>query len=104
MEALRLLLASAEAPVPQVMDNESWAVEPSRLIPGCNKYGDGEVVYHRFGEDEGYEPPILERDCHGVKPSYEEVAEEFRLFHNLYFDSKNKKYIKIKDDGSEHEI
>jgi hypothetical protein len=43
----------------KVLQKESWAVEPSRLHPGCTQYAGGEVVYHRFGDDEGYEPQVI---------------------------------------------
>ncbi len=93
-----------EGKVGQISKTDSWPFEPSRMRPGCTKYADGNVVYNRFGDDQGYEPLILERSFHGIKPPYEEVSEEFRLFHNLYFDRKNNKHIKITDDGSEHNV
>ncbi|MEK7447867.1 MAG: hypothetical protein AAB019_00115, partial [Planctomycetota bacterium] len=47
---------------------------------------------------------ILARNFHDVKPSYLEVAEEFRLFHNLFYDIKSGKCIKIDDNGDEEDV
>jgi hypothetical protein len=27
---------------------------------------------------------VIERQFHGIRPNYNELSEEFRLFHNLY--------------------
>ncbi|MFH0702231.1 MAG: hypothetical protein V2B14_01665 [bacterium] len=54
-----------------------------------------------FGNDEDIELLVICRNWHGVKESYNEISEEFRFFHNLYFDGKNNKYIKIDEDGNE---
>ncbi len=56
--------------------------------------------YLRFGNDKGIEPLYLVRDFHDVYPKNFELAEEFRLFHNLYY-KENGDYIKIDDDGDE---
>ena len=44
------------------------------------------------------------RSFHDARNGYQEVSEEFRLFHNLYHDRKNNRYIKISDDGNETTI
>ncbi len=59
------------------------------------------VEYLRFGNDEGIEPLVIERDFHGIKEDYREISEEFRLFHRLYHDKKTDSYIKIDDAGNE---
>ncbi len=61
-------------------------------------------VYDRFGNDKGLEPLIIEREFHGIRESYLEIAEEFRLFHNLYHDPKTNTYIKFSDDGEEQKV
>ena len=35
---------------------------------------------------------------------YNEISEEFRLFHNLYHDKEKDEYIKIDDEGNEHRV
>ncbi len=57
-------------------------------LPGCSVYYDGEnevASYHRFGDDDGVEPLVVLRDFHGVLPTFLELSEEYRHFHNLFF-------------------
>ena len=93
-----------EARCDNVLAISDWVFDPHDLTPSCIKYSDGSVVYLPFGSDEGFEPFVVERRFHQIKPAHVEIKEEFRLFHNLYYDAKNHVYIKIKDDGSEHEV
>lgn len=46
------------------------------------------------------EPLILARSFDDVVPSYREVSQEFRLFHNLYWDPVGQQYSFVKEDGS----
>ncbi|WP_144034003.1 hypothetical protein SPSIL_050180 [Sporomusa silvacetica DSM 10669] len=66
--------------------------------------GDEEsVTYHRQGSDSGIEPLVYLRSFHDIRHSYVEISEEFRLFHNLYYDKKNDKYVLITDSGDEED-
>ena len=59
--------------------------------------------YKRFS-DEGIEPFIYYRSEFGIKPSYFELSEEFRLYYNLfeeYVDLDNRNYIYIDSNGDE---
>lgn len=53
------------------------------------------------------EPLVLARNFHesktyfGKRTSYQEIIEEFRMFHNLYHDRETDTYIKIDDEGNE---
>ena len=53
------------------------------------------------------EPIVITRNFHesktnfGKRASYQEIIEQFRLFHNLYHDSLTDTYIKIDDEGNE---
>jgi hypothetical protein len=62
------------------------------------------IQYYAHGDPGGHQPLVIERRFHSIKPAYEEISEEFRLFHNLYFDPKNNKYIKVREDGSEQDV
>ena len=53
---------------------------------------------------DGVEPLVLPRRFHGVKLEYQEISEEFRLFHNLYHDRGSDYYFKIDDAGNEIKI
>jgi hypothetical protein len=47
------------------------------------------------------EPLVIDRHFHRVRPDYEEISEEFRHFHDLYYDRKLDQYFKIDSDGNE---
>lgn len=53
------------------------------------------------GTENGVEPLIICRSFGGVREDYNEISEEFRLFHNLYHDRKTDTYIKIDEAGNE---
>jgi hypothetical protein len=93
-----------ESKIDRILQADDWGLEPRHLRPGCIEFGDGRIVYYRYGSEEGYEPLVLEREFGGIKPTSQELNEEFRLFHNLYFDSANAKYVKVMDDGSEQDV
>ena len=62
--------------------------------------------YKRFS-DEGIEPFIYYRSEFGIKPSYFELSEEFRLYYNLfeeYVDLDNRNYIYIDSNGDEEVV
>lgn len=82
----------------------SWDLFHGDGTPGAVEYyekGDRKVEYLRFGNDSGIEPLIIEREFHGIRPDYEEISEEFRLFHGLYHDRREDCYYKIDDAGNE---
>lgn len=47
---------------------------------------------------------MIYRGFAGIKEDYVEFNQEFCLFHNLYFDSKNSKYIAFDDAGDEVDV
>ena len=72
--------------------------------------GVGQFQYLRYGNDNQIEPLVINREFnesqinYGTRTEYSEIAEEFRLFHNLYHDKEKDKYIKIDDEGNEHRV
>lgn len=87
-----------------VLSNYTWDLSIGSGMPGsCVYYDKGVEVpeYHRFGSNNDVEPLVICREFHGFKSDYKEVSEEFRLFHNLYHDHMNNRYIKVDDDGNE---
>ena len=81
-----------------------WDLNTGRGVPGSVEYyetSNRRVEYLRFGNDSGIEPLVIEREFHGIRPDYEEISEEFRLFHELYHDRKEDRYYKIDDAGNE---
>ena len=82
----------------------TWDLMHGHGIPGAVEYhehGKKRIVYCRFGDDDGVEPLVIEREFHGIREDYIEISEEFRLFHRLYHDRKLEQFIKIGDDGDE---
>ena len=53
------------------------------------------------GTEDGFEPLIITRSFGGIREDYNEISEEFRLFHDLYHDRRTDTYIKIDDAGNE---
>lgn len=88
------------------MKDTSWDLSLGQGLPCCvtSGYGDDQIIeYVRYGK-KGVQPLVYYRSFEGVKPSYIEVLEEFRLYHNLFYDAKLNKYIKIDDNGDEEDI
>lgn len=94
--------------VGEALNNESWDLSIGNGMPCCSEsyFGteDKQINYQRFGNDDGIEPLILCREFHGMKKNYVEVSEEFRLFHNLYYDRSYNNFVKIDDSGVEENI
>jgi ASC-1-like (ASCH) protein len=82
----------------------TWDLFYGNGIPCAVEYyenGKPRVEYLRFGNDHGVEPLLIGREFHGIRPNYQEISEEFRLFHGLYHDRKEDRYYKINDAGNE---
>lgn len=89
----------------RVLLDLSWDLSVGDGLPSAVIYhGDGEkeVKYLRYGSDHGIEPLVIEHEFYGMRDNYKEISEEFRLFHRLYHDRKQDRYIKIDNDGNEH--
>lgn len=89
------------------LSNISWDFSHGNGYPGACKHYENEeeiTTYYRFGDNSGIEPLIIDRNYYGMRPDYKEISEEFRLFHRLYHDRKEDKFIKIDDDGEEHVV
>jgi hypothetical protein len=83
----------------------TWDLRHGHGLPGTVQYREeNETIteYLRFGDESGIEPLIIDRTFHGIRPDYEEISEEFRLFHGLYHDRKENHFIKIDRNGNEH--
>ncbi len=68
------------------LERNEWDLSIGSGRPCFTKYFKGRhetVQYERFGSDEGVRPLVLHRSFNDAFPSYEELDEEFRLYHNL---------------------
>jgi len=85
----------------------SWDLTHGQGMPGAVEYHEGKnkrVEYLRYGNYNGIEPLVIDREFYGMRDDYVEICEEFRLFHQLYHDRKHDRYFKYDDSGNEHLI
>lgn len=106
--SLRESLSCALVPngyVEKALADVDWDMQPN-VGPGCVQYGGAKTTtkYLRFVTESGLEPLVIERSFHGLKPESLEILEEFRLFHNLYFDQLRNTFVKIDSDGNETDV
>jgi hypothetical protein len=95
------LLSPAQAA--DALTRKGWDLSIGNGTPGfTQRYDSGAEIntYDRFGMD-GIEPLLYCRNFHGIKPRQFDLSEEFRLFHNLYHDRHNDRYIHVDDRGNE---
>lgn len=93
--------------VEKCLANISWDLSHGDGYPGANIHYENDIevpTYHRYGFNQGIEPLIFDREFHGIRPDYKEINEEFRLFHRLFHDTKEDRYIKIDDNGVEEVV
>ena len=57
--------------------------------------------YETYGNENGIEPLVLRRKFYNHWPSSVELSQEFRLYHELYEDRKNKQFLISDRDGNE---
>ncbi|MCW5823738.1 MAG: hypothetical protein KIT34_13115 [Cyanobacteria bacterium TGS_CYA1] len=86
------------------LKSDGWDLNLQGGLPGFLGYPPGETDYARFGREDGIEPLVFERLFYGLKPREIDISEEFRHYHNLWFDSKRNKYYKFSESGDEVEI
>ncbi len=93
--------------VDQSLKNATWEKSIGYVQPGSvTWYEDGKprVEYSHFTDKGSVQPLVLIRDFRGVRPKYIEILEEFRLFHNLYYDKNKDVYLKLFNNGDEDEV
>ena len=91
------------AKIEQALSRPEWDLMRGSGTPSpIEGYGGGShnAEYLRFGNKDGIEPLVIDRDFHSFKENYLEISEEFRLFHNLYHDHNQGRYIKFDDNGN----
>ncbi len=90
-----------------VLSNPCWNFSYDQGVPSAvihHENGEENVEYLRYGADDEIEPLVIYREFYGMRDNYQEISEEFRLFHRLYYDRKTDRYIKIDDSGNEHVV
>ncbi len=88
------------------LDKDSWDLRRGDGLPGfsqCWQDGKETTTYHRFG-DKGIRPLVVYRHFDGAWPSYLELCEEFRHFHNLAEDHQRHILLDFDESGYEVEV
>ena len=69
----------------------------------CTSYdADGPKTEYLRNPNEGIEHLAVYRSFPS-RENYVELAEDFRLYHNLFYDAQRNVYLKLNDDGQEEE-
>ena len=88
--------------VDKIMSSNTWNFNYNNGYPYFYE-DNGKIEYFRYGDNQGIEPLVVTRNFYDVKKEYIEISQEFILFHNLYYESKENKYYKLVD-GNEYLI
>ena len=91
----------------QLLQQEGWDLYLGDGAPSVwTHYDDGKVsnrVYCPYGNEVGVEPLIIHRSFSGIREDYTEVAQEFRLYYNLYPEPSKNHLLQIDQNGDESE-
>lgn len=101
------LVPHDEESIDHLLSAKGWGWYQRSPRPGfCVSWANGEQTteYIDWGGDYGHRPLVVEREYHGVFADEIELLEEFRLFFNLHFDRRAKKYFAPRDDGRIEEV
>lgn len=90
----------------EVLSDDTWDLGIGEGLPGFTQSWDAKnrkrTTYMRYGNLEGIEPLVIIQNHHGSRPEMlPQLAEEFRLYHNLWSTSDLRKLYKLKNDGLE---
>jgi hypothetical protein len=87
-----------------VKKKDGWDIGPAEGTPGIwTHYRENkeDIRYCSFGNEDGIEPIVIWRSFHGMRPDFLELAQEFRLYHNLYQDPTHNRFIYFDKNGDE---
>lgn len=90
----------------EALEQDDWDLDIGGGLPDFSQSLQGNITttsYHRFGT-EGIRPLVIYRDFHGAWPSYLELCEEFRHFHNLAEDHQRQLLLDFDESGYEVEV
>lgn len=80
-----------------------WNLLVGDFRPGFSQHHEGDewvTAYAPSSISDGYEPLVLAREYYGIVPSTVEIVEQFRLYHNLYWDDAESAFMQPRDDGT----
>lgn len=92
--------------VPDQLKQPDWGFSIGSGRPGNTVYGFKEerIEYHRYGDNDGFQPLVFPRRFGKGKRNYVEVSEEFRLLHDLYQTEDGTKLVKLHETGMEEDV
>lgn len=96
--------------VPKMLRDCQWDLQPDRGMPELSgDFSGTEPTYHRYGNNKGMRPIVFLREFAGLRPDYLELAESFRLYHNLAeipdpADKDQRTFFKIEEGGERVEV
>ncbi|MGA3097016.1 MAG: hypothetical protein ABSF25_11215 [Bryobacteraceae bacterium] len=96
-----------DAAAARAIERDSWDLRIDDYRPGFSQsWRDGReaTTYHSRGGDEGARPIVRCRSFDGAFPSYFEVDEEFRLYHNLAEDKRREVLLDFDASGREIDV
>lgn len=76
----------------------SWDITKGSGGPGFEGIA-GQYDYKRVLLQDGLEPLLYYREFYGVRPNYVELAQEFILLNDLYYDQKKKSFWAMLENG-----
>jgi len=94
--------------IPERLKDASWDLSvtdggPSIWTYYKKKGASKKFVYYPFGNEQGIEPLVIWREFHGIRDDFPEIAQEFRLYHNLYPEPSKRRFLGFNRDGDESE-
>jgi hypothetical protein len=88
----------------RILEDAGWDLRYGDGGPSiCTSYEQGRPVHEYLRLSHGWIEPIAHHRTFPSRDSYLELSEEFRLYHQLYYDAKRACYLKFHDDGHEEE-
>lgn len=93
--------------IPKLVENShGWDIGPADGKPSTwTHYNSrGEVTERRYcpyGNESGIEPLVIYRTYNGIKCGHLELAQEFRLFHNLFHEPNKNQYLNFDSNGDD---
>ncbi|MGO9375132.1 MAG: hypothetical protein ACLQBD_23970 [Syntrophobacteraceae bacterium] len=96
-----------DAAAERALKSDSWDLRMGDRRPGFSQsWQDGETVteYHVFGGRDGIRPLVHYRSFYGAFPKYCEIDQEFRLYHDLAYDTDRSLLLGFDNSGREVEV
>ena len=93
--------------IQKVLGHFDWDIQIGYGYPGFRQEENDMIYYERFGRAHSgvpFEPLIIYRSFYGRWKKQVEICEEFRLYHNLYYDDRKQEFIFLSESGEEDNV